>query len=164
MNSKAKIKWRKSERFERMKKFELAFPPKKIFPLLCPVLEYEWLPGWKCVMCYSESGVAEKNAIFHTRENLGLRVVWTLITYEPDRFVEYIMVSGKDAVVRLSVSLEENKSGNTQVTWRMLFTLTSGISRHAIPRAFSPGNYERFVEQKQRELDRYLRTGKMMGK
>ena len=34
--------------------------PATIFPLLCPVREYEWIEPWSCDMVFSESGVAEK--------------------------------------------------------------------------------------------------------
>jgi hypothetical protein len=40
--------------------------PERVFPLLCPVREYEWLDSWHCRMVYSESGVAEDNCIFET--------------------------------------------------------------------------------------------------
>jgi len=161
VKNKHNIKWIKSERFERGAEFDLPAGPEKIFPLLCPVLEYDWLPGWKCEMCHSKSGVAEKDAVFHTKEAMGRRMVWTLITYEPDRFVEYIMVSGKDAVIRLSITLEEREHGVTRVTWRMLFTLTSVVGRLHVARAFSPSNYARFVEKRRQELECFLKTGTM---
>jgi hypothetical protein len=33
-------------------------PAEKLFPLLCPVREAEWLPGWEYRLIYSESGLA----------------------------------------------------------------------------------------------------------
>ncbi len=30
-----------------------------IFPLLCPVREFDWIDVWSCDVVYSESGVAE---------------------------------------------------------------------------------------------------------
>lgn len=33
--------------------------PEAIFPLLCPVREYDWIPGWDCRLVYTESGLAE---------------------------------------------------------------------------------------------------------
>jgi hypothetical protein len=84
--------WRRSTRIERIGEFDLNGTAGEIFPLLCPILEYDWLPGWRCTMLYSDSGVAEDNAIFHTTERPGLRAVWTCIAYEPDSFTEYLVV------------------------------------------------------------------------
>ena len=41
--------------------------PEKVFPLLCPVREADWIPGWQYELVYSESGVAELGCVFTTR-------------------------------------------------------------------------------------------------
>lgn len=33
--------------------------PEGVFPLLCPVREYDWIEPWRCRMIYSQSGFAE---------------------------------------------------------------------------------------------------------
>ena len=38
--------------------------PERVFPLLCPVREAEWLDGWRYTMIRSESGLAEAGAVF----------------------------------------------------------------------------------------------------
>ena len=45
---------------------KIGAPVEKVFPLLCPVREYEWIDGWSCRLVHSESGFAEKGAIFTT--------------------------------------------------------------------------------------------------
>ena len=35
---------------------QVAAPPEKIFPLLCPVREKEWIPGWHAETVYLASG------------------------------------------------------------------------------------------------------------
>ena len=97
--------WKTSQRFQRIKTFDVKGKPEEVFPLLCPVREYEWIPGWSCLMRYSESGVAEKNAVFETTEMMHRKVLWTTVTYEPDRFIEYLLIMGRDALVRLSITL-----------------------------------------------------------
>lgn len=53
--------------------------PERIFPLLCPVLEYDWVPGWECELVYTESGVAESGAVFRTeRERDGGLDTWVV--------------------------------------------------------------------------------------
>ena len=130
--------------------------PEEVFPLLCPVREYEWIPGWSCLMRYSESGVAEKNAVFETTEMMHRKVLWTTVTYEPDRFIEYLLIMGRDALVRLSITLAEDTPGMTQVTWCMLFTVMSRLASRLVPDAFSEANFQAMMEKRQGELNRFL--------
>ena len=48
-------------------------PPEKVFPLLCPVREEEWVPGWQGRVIYSQSGVAESSCVFATPNEDGWR-------------------------------------------------------------------------------------------
>ena len=42
-----------------------AAPPSAVFPLLCPVRETDWVPGWQYRMIYSLSGM-EAGCVFAT--------------------------------------------------------------------------------------------------
>lgn len=157
-------RWLRGERFERRAQFETHGSPDKVFPLLCPVREYEWIPGWKCTMHYSRSGVAEKNAVFTTARMLRARaVVWSCITYEPDSFVEYLMVSGRDGVIRLSIGLESKGEDRTEVTWEMVFTATSPIGHRVGRHQFSEAAFREMIASRKGELDHFLTTGEMIG-
>jgi hypothetical protein len=155
--------WKAAERFERIGRFSLHGTPGAVFPLLCPVLEYDWLPGWKCVMRYSQSGVAEKDAVFTTTETHGMTAAWTAITYEPDRFIEYLIVSGRQAIVRLSVTLEEKGKLGTDITWRMLFTPLSRLGRRALRAEWTEDKFNRFIDKRKAELDFFLTNGRIIG-
>ena len=41
--------------------------PEKLFPLLCPARECDWIQGWDCELIYTDSGYAEDNCVFQTR-------------------------------------------------------------------------------------------------
>ncbi len=153
--------WQQSERFERIAGMTLEAPAAKIFPLLCPVLEYKWLPGWACTMCYSDSGIAEKNAVFHTHETHDKILVWTIIAYRPFSFIEFLVVDGTDTVNRFSISLQE-KGNITELTWRMLFTATGTAGSQALRHAFTEEKFQKMVDDRKTELAYYLQTGKMM--
>ena len=56
----------KSERVIKSFTMTLDALPAMVFPLLCPVREYEWIEPWSCDMVFSASGVAENNAVFRT--------------------------------------------------------------------------------------------------
>jgi hypothetical protein len=148
-----KPRWKKAERIDREYGFELEAEAREIFPLLCPVREYDWIPDWACDMVYSASGIAEKDAIFHTRM-FGRSVVWTCIAYEPPRLVEYLLVLGKGGVVRLSIRLDE-AGGKTMVRWAMRFTLTGLMARLADKVASREG-YDAMILSRQRLLEAYF--------
>jgi hypothetical protein len=152
-------RWRHSERWVREAKFVVKGVARDVFPLLCPVREYEWLPGWKCEMAYSKSGAAEMNAIFYTREMHSLRVVWTLITFEPDSRIEYLLVAGQHSVVRLSLGLSEPAAGKTEIDWQMLFTATSALGRKLLSAAFTEEKFQEMMHARQAELDHFLESG-----
>jgi hypothetical protein len=54
-------------------------------------------------MIFFQSGVAEKDAIFLTKDEDGLEAVWTLINYDPFNQVEYLIVKARDTVERFSI-------------------------------------------------------------
>ena len=150
-----KPSWSAAERVTRETSFALEAGAAAIFPLLCPVREYDWIPDWRCTMIYSESGVAERDAVFHTRELLGMRTVWTCITYEPPRLIEYVFVVGKGGVVRLSIRLDELPGGRTQVTWTMRFTVAKRLSGLA-SKVTSQRGFDAMLATRKRELEEYL--------
>lgn len=61
-------------------------PPEKVFPLLCPVREAEWVPGWQYRLIYSESGVAGDGCVFLTPNGAGPETVWMVTHYDPAIF------------------------------------------------------------------------------
>jgi hypothetical protein len=157
---KQAIPWRRAGRFDRIGRFTVAGEPREVFPLLCPVREYDWLPGWRCRMHWSESGVAEKDAVFSTREAPLVRALWTTITYEPVSFIEYLVVAGGIATMRLSIGLEEAGTGRTAVVWAMRFTTLSWLGARIMGRRFSPEGFDAVMRAREREIGAYLLGGR----
>ena len=57
--------------------------PEKVFPLLCPIREAEWLDGWQYAMIYSESGLIEDGAVFSTPHAGEADTVWIVTKHDP---------------------------------------------------------------------------------
>ena len=55
-----------SQKTESYYVMDVHAPVEEIFPLLCPVREYDWIPGWGCDVQFTESGVAEDLCVFST--------------------------------------------------------------------------------------------------
>jgi hypothetical protein len=160
-NVMSSLHYKDSYRVTQQGKMVLNFSASKIFPLLCPVEEYKWLPGWECIMVYSKTGIAEKDAVFLTKEKDGSEIIWTVITYEPPKLIEFIMVRCFNSVERFSISLTEIASDITELEWKFMNT---GYSKKSIEQNKNPDNdsFNAFLEERRKEMDYYLRTGKMI--
>lgn len=75
-------------------------PPDAVFPLLCPMREQEWIPGWRARMIHSRSGVAEDGALFATPGPQG-ETLWLVTGYEPPRRVQFVRYQPEGVVVRI---------------------------------------------------------------
>jgi hypothetical protein len=134
---------------------ELDHPPEAVFPLLCPVREFEWLDGWNCEMVYSNSGVAEENCIFTTP--LGPSV-WNVDRYEPPTRIEFTVVS-PEQVTRLNLTLRRTATGGTELKWQRTFT---GLNESGNAKIHDWNlDWDRSLTQ---AIDYFLKTGKMMRK
>ncbi len=141
----------------RTTEFEYAVnaPPERVFPLLCPVREYEWIEGWQCEMVYSDSGFAEDNCIFRTHHTAAGPMTWCVSRYEPPRRIEFVIV-GENVTTRLRIELEAT-AGGTHLRWRRVFTALSEAGNPLV-HGWSD-EMERGLADK---LRYFLETGKML--
>lgn len=142
----------------------LAAPPERVFPLLCPVLEYDWIEHWRCIVAYSESGVAELGCTFVTEFPDHGREVWTCTEYRPDNAITWLRVH-PDRTVCLDLKLEPAEDGAEDDATRLFWTATAtGVSKAGnsfVEKVFGPG-YEQDMELIQRMLEHYLAHGRAM--
>jgi hypothetical protein len=101
--------------------FELAAPPERIFPLLCPVREHEWIPTWRAEILYSRSGFAELDCVFKTDSPSDGARTWVCSHYEPCRTIGYTSFSTLGYVMRLDITLEPVRIDSTRVRWSRRF-------------------------------------------
>lgn len=149
------VRWIKGERFTRSMRIKVAAPSTKVFPLLCPVREYEWIPDWSCVMIYSESGVAEKDAMFTTVEKPFGKVLWTCIHYEPPKRVDYLLAFGTKAAIRLELELTDGDAG-CEITWTMRFTAASRFLGSLLSRHMSETAFLKMIKRRERQLAEFF--------
>ena len=69
--------------------------PEKVFPLLCPVREADWLDGWQYNMIHSTSGLVEKGAVFSTPHHDKNETVWMVTNYDLKNFSFFIRLKDK---------------------------------------------------------------------
>jgi hypothetical protein len=109
------------KRIARVFSTNLPASPQKVFPLLCPVREYDWIPQWRCELIYSHSGYAELGCVFRTdfKDHFGAET-WVVCAYAKDRHICFVK-TGAHCTTRYNVSLEENQTGST-IRWEQEIT------------------------------------------
>lgn len=96
-------------------------PPATVFPLLCPVREADWVPGWKYRLIYSQSGFAEAGCVFITEEN-NREATWIVTEYDPAAFrIVFVWVNPGMVATQIYISLEPS-AGNTRAHVRYTYT------------------------------------------
>ncbi len=139
--------------------FEKTFQtsPEKLFPLLCPTTEYDWLPGWASELLHSKSGYTEQNAVFRTNF-FGPEEIWVCTHFEPNKSIEYTRFS-QDITATMAISLTDNYDGT--VTGRWVITASAlNENGNAIVNSFQASG--RHMEEILSSLDYYVTHGQMV--
>jgi hypothetical protein len=149
------------QRIVKETELTIAADPRKVFPLLCPVREYEWIEPWQCRVRYSETGVAENNCIFETDfPHNGGRETWIVSRYEKDRCIEFVRFTADEKIIKLDIQLTSAQTGNTRLMWRKTFTGLSPEGNRIV--AAMAGDFAPEAERIGGMLNYYLSTGKML--
>lgn len=135
----------------------LGHPAEAIWPLLCPVREYDWIAHWDCEVLRTESGVNELGCVFRTDFPPEGAETWLTSRFEPCSRLEFVR-TGRTRVILFEITLEED-GGGTTLTWTHHVT---ALNRDGAARA--EGYRERFADNMgllERMLGHYLDTGEM---
>jgi hypothetical protein len=138
----------------------LVAPPASVFPLLCPVREADWTPGWDVQVVLSESGLAEPDCVFIT-PGTPEPAVWIVTRFEADAGrLEFIKVTPKHSVCRIEIALAGMEGGRTAA--EIAYTYTSlGPAGDRFLEEFTEEWYRGFMEEWEDALNYYLTTGRM---
>jgi hypothetical protein len=132
----------------------LPYQPESIFPLLCPVREYEWIPDWKCELIQSRSGYVENGCVFRTNyEGCGGPLTWFTSVYEPSHKIEFICTS-QALVSRFDIELVPVPDG-TKMTWTQSYTALDEQG-NALLRQRNDEAFRQMLECRRKQLYDYL--------
>jgi hypothetical protein len=144
--------------------------PEKIFPLLCPVREADWLPGWQYRLVYSDSGVAELGCIFTTTNFLmceaqnpdAPEITWIATDYDSAAFrIAYVWISPGAVVAELSIQLARAVDGATQTHIQYRYTGLSPDGNRELEH-YDQKWFEAKMQNWETTINHYLRTGTRM--
>ncbi|MBN2341209.1 MAG: hypothetical protein JXX29_05400 [Deltaproteobacteria bacterium] len=129
--------------------------PEVVFPLLCPVLEEEWVPGWSPEFVLSDSGAAEEECVFVTPGDPASSI-WIINRHEPERhYVEMYKVTPAVTVGKLRIQLSDTADGETAAEVSYEYTALSDEGDQFIE-AFTKDAYNTFMQDWETALNAYL--------
>jgi hypothetical protein len=139
----------------------LTAPPAKVFPLLCPVREAEWVNDWRPKLVLSESGVAEPGCVFIT-PGIPEDALWMVITHDPENFrLEIIKIIPGVVVGKIAIGLAAEGDDGCAANITYAYTSISDHGDRALEE-FTEVHFRGFMEIWEMELNHFLRTGTML--
>jgi len=134
-------------------------PPERVFPLLCPTREYEWLPGWQCDLLRSTGGFAEQDCVFRTVRADSGTMTWVVDRYEPPRLIQFTCFNTTtEHVMRMSIALEPTPAGGTRLRWRRHWIATGPAGDQVVDR-FDDAAHRKLMDGVEHLMKYYLAHG-----
>jgi len=143
----------------------IAAPPARVFPLLCPVREGEWLEGWReeVEMIHSDSGVAEDGCVFRTRAAGRPETVWMITRHDPvRRVVEFARVTQGLVATRLRIRVEAAGAATSSVHVTYTLTPLAAAGAEYIGEHHSEDAFRRDLAWWEDSMNHWLRTGELL--
>ena len=136
----------------------LKYDAEKIFPLLCPVREYEWIEHWSCDLLYSASGVNEKGCAFRSKYPGTDEEIWVTSRFEPNQCIEFVRID-TDKVSLNSIALSASPN-ETKLTWTLKL-IGATDKGNAWIEFYDPNDFRKVVVMLEKMIDYYLMHGEM---
>ncbi len=153
--------------------------PEKVFPLLCPVREADWIPGWRYKLIYSDSGVAELGCVFTTedpvvesekyssqsitRDANSAATTWICTEYNPAALrIAYVWIRPGLVATELWIQLAV-EGDQTRSHIRFRYTGLSADGNRLV-QSYDRNWFEKKMRGWETAINHYLTTGQMISK
>lgn len=140
----------------------VAATPETVFPLLCPVREYDWIEQWQCTMIHTRSGVAEPGCVFQTTFKDNVRVegevidTWVVCRYEPAHEIAFVRNNGHRTIL-YTIALTPGAEG-TRLDWTQQLTGLTAEGNSMVENA-TQADFNTLVLSLEHLLNHYCSTG-----
>ena len=136
--------------------------PDKVFPLLCPVREAEWLDGWQHTMIYSRSGLVEEGAVFSTPRDGEPDTVWVVSKHDPSTYrVEFTRFTYQSRTCVLKIAVLPRDEGSSYLDIEYIYTGISPAGNQFID-ALTDDIFLADMTHWEDSLNHFLKTGKRL--
>jgi len=137
-------------------------PPEKVFPLLCPVREAEWVPGWQYRLIHSRSGVAEAGCVFTTPNEDGTECTWVVTEYDPRVFrIGFVWVNPGLVAAQIRIELHAKSPQETSARIGYTYTGLSEKGNQEVAR-FDEKWFGHKMQSWEEAINHYLKTGRLI--
>jgi hypothetical protein len=138
--------------------------PQRVFDLLCPVKEAEWLDGWDYSLLYSESGLAEEGCVFLSRQEGEKDTIWMITKRDVQtREIEFVRATPESRIARLTIVVNEKAAMVSKVKITYIITALCHAGNRFLD-AFTVENFESAMKFWEASMNYYLETGKKLVK
>ena len=148
-----------SKKTEFSESMVVGFSVEEVFPLLGPVRESDWIPGWEADLIWSESGFAEEGAIFQTALHGDVKETWVISQYEPMEKIVFVHYN-PTVVTRLSIEFTDG-GDHTQLIWSESKTAMDKIGYDYLG-TLTQEHYSTNINNFATMLSYFLETGEMI--
>jgi len=140
-------------------------PPERVFPLLCPVREVDWAPGWMPELVVSDSGVCEPECIFVTPpefDSESNNSIWIVSKHDPDNCaVQMYKVAPGHTISKLQIALE--REGDNSTAAHISYEISAiGAPGDEFMTEFTQEWYDAFMIDWEKAINHYLDTGSII--
>ena len=136
--------------------------PARVFDLLCPVKEAEWLDGWDYTLLYSESGLAEEGCVFLSRQEGEKDTIWMITKRDVQNLeIEFVRATPESRIARLTIAVDEKAAKVSKVKITYLITALCEEGNKFLE-AFTRENFEAGMKFWEKSMNHYLETGKKL--
>ncbi|UCD31039.1 MAG: hypothetical protein JSW04_04530 [Desulfobacterales bacterium] len=154
----------KSKRITREYRQTIHATPEKVFPLLCPVREADWLDGWRYNMIYSVSGLVEEGAVFSTPHEDEADTIWIVTKYDAKTHeVEFARFTHNQRTCLLQVAVKPKEDNHSYVDVSYTYTGTTQAGNDFIDN-FTQETFLEAVTFWEASMNYFLETGKKLKK
>jgi hypothetical protein len=152
----------KAKRIVRTYRQTINATPERVFPLLCPVREAEWLDGWQYSMIYSESGLVEAGAVFSTPHEGEEDTIWIVTKHNSKTYeVEFARFTPKSRTCILNIAVKSKDENSSYVdisyTYTSITTAGNDFIDHYTEEAFLEA-----VIFWEKSMNYFLKTGERL--
>ena len=137
--------------------------PERVFPLLCPVREAEWLDGWTYELLRSASGYAEEGCVFRTTLPGEPETIWIVTRHEPGAGrVDFARVTAGRVATRLTVRVQAAGEGQSSVDITYELTPTSPEGERIVTGRHAEEAFHKSMAWWERSMNHFLATGTIL--
>lgn len=129
--------------------------PEKVFALLCPVRETEWVEGWDPMVVYSRSGLAEPECVFLTGDGEP-DSVWVITRRDWEQYaLEIIKVTPWTTVAKITISLTANNAEGTDAEVTYSYTALNEAGKEFV-NSYTEVYFTEFMQYWEAAINDYL--------